>query len=99
MTYEEEQREEHQHELDQRDDERLDSAIAYTERENANLLKAVERLEKQNAEMVKKLNWLVNTIPVPEIELARSAWGNTNTACVLEARAKAVEALAQVGDA
>ena len=55
MTYEDEQREEHQNELDQRDDERLDSAIAYTERENANLLKAVLFLEKRNTALVAAL--------------------------------------------
>ena len=54
-----------------------------------------DKLEKQNIALFKALNRLVNTIPVPEIELARSAWGNTNTACVLGARAKAVEVIAQ----
>ena len=52
--------------------------------------------QTQNDALMKALNWLVNTIPEPEIELARSAWGNTNTSCVLEARANAVEAIAQV---
>ena len=51
---------------------------------------------EQNAEMLKALRTLVNSLPVPEIELARSAWGNTNTACVLEARAKAAEEIAKV---
>ena len=55
MTYEDELREEHEHELDRRDDERLDSAIAYTERENANLHRAVERLERENRDMVATL--------------------------------------------
>ena len=55
MTYEDELREEHQHKLDRRDDERLDSAIAYTERDNANLHRAVERLEKKNAALVELL--------------------------------------------
>ena len=57
--------------------------------------KYADKLEKKNIALFEALIWLVNTIPVPEIELARSAWGNTNTACVLEARAKAVEVIAQ----
>jgi len=55
----------------------------------------VNKLEQQNAALLGALRTLVNNIPVPEIELARSAWGNTNTACVLEARAKAVEEIAK----
>ena len=54
-----------------------------------------DKLEKKNIALFEALCQLVNTIPVPEIELARSAWGNTNTTCVLEARAKAVEVIAQ----
>ena len=52
-------------------------------------------LKQKNAELLEALRTLVNNIPIPEIELARSAWGNTNTTCILEARAKAVEAIAQ----
>ena len=55
----------------------------------------VHVIEQQNAELLAALRTLVNNIPVPEIELARSAWGNTNVACVLEAREKAVEAIAK----
>ena len=55
MTYEDEQREEYENYLDTRDGERLNAAVAYTERENVNLLKAVERLEKRNAALVKTL--------------------------------------------
>ena len=53
-------------------------------------------MHKAAPELLKALRTLVNNLPVPEIELARSAWGNINTACVLEARAKAVEAIAKV---
>ena len=60
------------------------------------LLSELVRLETLNTELLEALRTLVNNIPVPEIELARSAWGNTNTACVLEARAKAVEEIAKV---
>jgi len=59
------------------------------------LLNELTRLEQQNSELLEALRTLVNNIPVPEIELARSAWGNTNTACVLEARAKAAEEIAK----
>ena len=59
------------------------------------LLNELVRLETQNAELLAVLRTLVNNLPIPEIELARSAWGNTNTACVLEARAKAVEEIAK----
>ena len=59
------------------------------------LLSELVRLETLNTELLEALRTLVNNIPVPEIELARSAWGNTNTACVLEARAKAVEEIAK----
>ena len=52
MTYEDELREEHQHELDQQVmDHELD-AITYSERENANLHRAVERLERDNKKLV-----------------------------------------------
>ena len=65
----------------------------YLESEFALLQAQNEQLTRENKKLAAVLNWLLNTIPVPEIELARSVWGNTNTACVLEARAKAVEAL------
>ena len=52
-------------------------------------------LEQHNRELLAALRTLVNNITVPEIELARSAWGNTNVACVLEARDKAVKAIAK----
>ena len=51
MTYDNEQQEEHERELDQLEGDRVQDAIAYSERENANLHRAVERLEKQNADL------------------------------------------------
>ena len=45
----------------------------------------IRQLEQQNAELLKALRTLVNNLPECQIEWARSAWGNTNTACVLEA--------------
>ncbi len=56
----------------------------------------IAELEAEKASLLAALRTLVNNIPIPEIELARSAWGNTNVACVLDARAKAVEAIADV---
>ena len=52
-------------------------------------------LRKQNTDLLGVLRTLVNNLPECQIEWARSAWGNTNTACVLEARAKAVEEIAK----
>ena len=59
------------------------------------LLNELTRLEQQNADLLRVLRTLVNNLPECQIEWARSAWGNTNTACVLEARAKAVEEIAK----
>ena len=52
-------------------------------------------LRKQNTDLLGVLRTLVNNLPECQIEWARSAWGNTNTACVLEARAKVVEEIAK----
>jgi hypothetical protein len=52
--------------------------------------------EPQILALYEALRTLVNNIPVPEIELARSVWGNTNVACVLDARAKAVEVITEM---
>ena len=49
------------------------------------LLEEQVKLEKQNIELIKALRTLVNNLPKAQIEWARSEWGNTNTACVLEA--------------
>ena len=59
------------------------------------LLENIRELEKQNADLLGVLRTLVNNLPECQIEWARSAWGNTNTACVLAARAKAVEEIAK----
>ena len=53
----------------------------------------IKDLEQQNAGLLAALRTLVNNIPECQIEWARNEWGNTNTACVLDARAKAVEAI------
>ena len=58
MTYEDEQREQHQRVLDQNVDDRVYDAIAYTERENANLLSEVTRLQRRVADLE---NMLRNT--------------------------------------
>ncbi len=50
-AYEDEQREEHDHELDQLEGERILEAIAHTDRENANLHRTVERLEQENEDL------------------------------------------------
>jgi len=49
------------------------------------LLEEQVKLEKQNSELIKALRTLVNNLPECQIEWARNEWGNTNTACVLEA--------------
>ncbi len=51
MTYEDEQRAQHEHELDQLEGKRIHEAIAHTDRENANLHSTVKRLEKENKEL------------------------------------------------
>jgi hypothetical protein len=56
----------------------------------------IRTLERKNETLVRTLRKLVNNLPEPEIELARSAWGNTNTACVLEARKEAAKLLEEV---
>ncbi len=58
MTYGDEQREQHEHELDQLEGERVQAAVAHTDRENANLHSAVKRLEKENKELVEALQAL-----------------------------------------
>ena len=52
MTYENEQREERERELDSRVMDHVHDAVAYSERENTNLHRTVERLERENKELV-----------------------------------------------
>ncbi|MCK5642622.1 MAG: hypothetical protein KAJ19_17575 [Gammaproteobacteria bacterium] len=51
MSYEDEQREQHQRVLDQSVDDRVYDAIAYTERENETLNQYVKRLEERIKEL------------------------------------------------
>ena len=60
MTYGDEQREQHELELDQLEGKRIHEAIAHTDRENANLHRTVERLERENKDLVAKLKNLVD---------------------------------------
>ena len=64
MTYENEQREEHERELDNRVMDHVQDAIAYSERENSNLHRTVERLERENSALVVALDVFFKVVVV-----------------------------------
>ena len=92
MTYEDELREEHEHELDRREMDHALDAITYSERENANLHRAVEQLTRENKKLVEALEkidkvWLGTTGRRGEtMEYIQARFINALGAAIIESR-------------